>query len=185
MSARTRYLLLSLVALGLFAALLWRREFSGDERAAPAAAGAARPDLAAQIVTLRRLAATEEPINKAYAEQGFAYAQAMVTMETLKAKDETNRAFIDRVIKRKLGDLPGDLALTVGEAQKLAEGVARVPVEISFTARSDRQATAALIALGLPETGFSWDEFSLLSDPRARKVTLTGRLSALVMEPVE
>jgi hypothetical protein len=103
----------------------------------------------------------------------------------LKAKGETNRAFIDRIVKRKLGDLPGDLALTIGQEQQLADGVARVPVEISFTARSDRQATQALIALGLPETGFAWDEVSLLSDARARRVTLTGHLSALVMEPVE
>jgi len=183
MSARSRYLVLSLVALGLLAALVWRREFTGDRPSAPAARTA--PDIAAQIVSLRRLEAAEDAINKTYAEQGFAYAQAMVSMETLKDKGETNRAFLDRVVKRKLGDLPGDLALSYGQEQKLAEGVVRVPVEISFTARSDRQATQTLIALGLPETGFSWDEFSLLSDPRARKVTLTGRLSAIVMEPVE
>jgi hypothetical protein len=181
MSTRRRYIALGALALIIAAVLIWRREYGGDAR--PAAA-----NIAVQIEALRRLAAAEDKINETYAEQGYAYAQAMVEMLTLKPKGEAPRAFVDRVVRSRFGgaaNLPADFSLTTGTPQVLSEGMVRVPADLSFTARSDRQVLDILAALGLPQMGFSWDEVTLLADNRARKVTVSGRISAFVVEPVE
>jgi hypothetical protein len=181
MKAPPRSMILALLALVLMGAVVWRW------RQAPETPARSAVDIGARVANLRRVAAAEDAINTTYAEQGYAYAQAMVALATMKRKGEPDRAFVERLLRARFDGTiaPDELTLQTGEAQPLGDGVTRVPVDLTFTAHSDRQALDTLVALGLPETGFAWDEFSMLSDPHARKITVSGRLNALVVEAVE
>ena len=70
-------------------------------------------------------------------------------------------------------------------AERLAEGVHRFRVVLTYETPSDRQVVLGLLALGQPSRGTAWETISLSADRDRRTVALDGRLAVLVIESAE
>lgn len=142
--------------------------------------------LRARIASFQRVIAARDAINAAYFDAVGPYAEAMAAVGTLMPKGGDPKGFAEKVVREKIAALGPvrDLTVNSGEISRHEDGIAEVPVSLSFVSGS-QTALALVGVLGRPEQGVAWDELTLTPDARARSVQVAGRVTALVIEEAE
>lgn len=180
-AASSRTWALGAIALALAATVALR--YGGD------AGGNARSDEAvrARIETLRRVVASRAAISAQYADVAAAFAERFAEVVTYRTKGKTRPENVVALVRGKLDALGPfqSLSIAPGTLQPTGDGMARLTVNASFTTTSDRQAVAALRLFARPETGLAWQSVTVTADRRDKHVTVSGKLLALLVDPVE
>lgn len=185
-----RTLVLGAVAVVLVAVLLARETGMvslGDGDTGSPSPASQRADLVERIADLSRFANAAEGIRETYQEHAFDYARDMSRVRTLmldRSRDPTTVA-ADAVREVVRAGPVVDPAVEAGTAQDRGGGVHQVLVSVDFTTPSDRHADRVIRQLGDPATGSVWAEVSLVADPKAKRVTVSGQLRTLVIESAE
>lgn len=140
-----------------------------------------------RIERLQRFEQAGTAIQQRYNELALVYAERMAQLAAFKEQPSDDRTFVADVVRARLeGAGPiENLTMTVGDPERLAEGVHRVRVALSYETPSDRQAVLGLLALGQPSSGTAWEAISLSADRNRRTIALEGRLAVLVIEAAE
>jgi len=125
-------------------------------------------------------------IEDRYGRMAVIYAERMARLHSFQIAPGDPGRFAETRLRAQLADGPArQISVGSGESSRLAEGVARVPVSISFTTSSDRHAARTALELGRPETGAVWEELSMIANTQERTIQVSGRLTALVIESAE
>jgi len=176
------------VALGIIALILLAlfaiQQFGGmPGSGTPHSAEAAQ----ARIEKLERLVATRQAVAELYGDVAGTFVQRFALVEPYIPDQKPSPAGIERLIRHRLEELGPLLNLTVaaGSRQTVGEGLSEFLADIAFTARNDAQALDAAAMFSRPETGLAWDSLVVTADRHERKVTFTGKLAVLAVEPVE
>lgn len=181
---RSRTIILGGVAIALLAALVVRQ--SGGSFALPMPDLQSEQQLRARIDSFRRVVSARNAIDKAYFDAVGGYAEAMAGALTFMPKGGEPKSFADKVVRDTISTQGAvrNLVVSLGEATVRSEGITEVPVSVSFVSGS-QTALATVSILGMPEKGLLWEELTVAADAKAQTVSVTGRLSALVIEAAE
>jgi hypothetical protein len=183
----TRRVYLLGVAAAILAAALAVNEGIEWRPSQPAQRRLGADQMLKRIEVLQRFERARTDIDKAYVEVAVAYAERMAGLATFLTTKIDDKTFLESIIRDRLAAAGPyeELRMTFGVPQVFEQGVRRHLVDLSFSTLSDRQALYALATLGIPEQGMAWDSFAVAADRQQKRITITGRLTALLIEPAE
>ena len=178
----TRTWILGGVALSLVAVVALHYGL-GNEGASARSDEAVR----ARIETLRRVVAGKSALTAQYAELGTSFAERFAEVASYQTKGKVRPEAIVSTIRGQLAAISSLQNLTVTQLAQTpsGDGIGRLIVNVAFAAPNDRQALEAIHLFARPETGFAWQTLSVTADRKERRVTVTGKVAALMVDPVE
>lgn len=136
------------------------------------------------VQRLRAAIRSEEAIQSAYARVALPFAERMAGLLTYQSSAAAPRDVVGRALREAVAGAGGvEVAdIVVGVPQQRARGVSVASATVRLKGADSQAMAAAVHAIGRPETGFAWREFSILAAPDTRSVTLSGSLQVLIVE---
>jgi hypothetical protein len=141
----------------------------------------------ARIDMLRRVVAGRTALSSQYADLAGTFALRFADVPTYQTRTRPDAKSVAAMVRDRLNALGPALSLSVvpGTEETAGGGIGRLPIDVSMTTGSDRAAIEALKLFSRPETGLAWQTVSVAADRQEHRVTVTGKVIALVVGPVE
>lgn len=141
----------------------------------------------AKIQSLRRLVSSRDDIAGTYADLSADFGVRFAGVDTYVTSGHMGPSEIEQLIRKRIAELGPlqSLSILPGSAESLGDGIERLTFNVSFSTNDEHLAMAAAALFAQPQTGLAWDSLVMTAEPRSRKLAITGRVLALLVEPVE
>jgi hypothetical protein len=180
---RKRTIALLVVAACLGALLVYDYSERGRPAEMPSAETGDEAPVAADL--WRRVLASREAIDRAYAEAAVPYAEMAAGLWTFSLGSGDPRQALEAAIRDRVARGTRVLELLIGEPETLDAGVFELEARLKLAAGSTRSAFEALWDLGEPAYGIRWTNFTVQIAPSNSHIEIIGELSAVVVQAVE
>ena len=156
---------------------------SDSDRSAPVS----RATVEERLRGLQRAVQTRQDIERVYREVAGGYASRVAELDTLMLESGDPRRAALAVLNRRLRAIRHLQVrqATAEEPRPQGDGISLVSVALSLEAPTHEAAMQAVLDIAHPGRGYAWEELDVEADAEEKRVSISGKVLAVMVEAAE